>query len=167
MHMHMLMYTQPHTHTQHTNMYIHMQLPHTHTHTYIHTHHHVHTGWIISSYCCEPGGAWRDCREAPSGWGYSRPEEQGGKLLLSAHLVFHMQYSLYTKYHKTLRAIWRDREHIQHIDTDDMHGRTKLFMHWKHVYLAVWGCVFLRKFELRMLVLDQNSGEVFSYKLGL
>ena len=28
---------------------------HNHTHTYIH--HHVHTGWIISSYCCKPGGA--------------------------------------------------------------------------------------------------------------
>ena len=78
------------------------QLPHTHTH------HHVHTGWIISSYCCKPGGASQNCRETPSGWGNSRPAEQGGKLLLVVHLslvVFHVQYSLCTKYHTTFRGI--------------------------------------------------------------
>ena len=83
-------------------------------------------------------------------------------------MVFHAQYSLYTKYHTTLRVTnIKDREHIQHIDTDDMHGRMKSFVHWKHVHLVVWGRVFLRNFERRMLVLDQNSSEVFSYKLGL
>ena len=56
------------------------------------------------------------------------------------------------------------REHIQHIDTDDVHGRMKSFMHWKHVHLEVWGRL---KFELRMLVMDQNFGEDFSYNLGL
>ena len=59
------------------------------------------------------------------------------------------------------------RKHVEHINTDDMHGRTKSFMHWKHVDSVVWGRVFPRKFELRILVLDQNSGEVFRYKLGL
>ena len=55
------------------------------------------------------------------------------------------------------------RDHIKHIATGDIQFT---FVHWKHVQLVVWGRVFPNKFELRMLVWDQNSSEGFSYKHG-
>ena len=67
-------------------------------HAHIHTLHDVHVGWILSSVCCKPRGSWQGCGEAPSGWGYSRPAEQGGKLCSSVNCSVMYSNSLYTKY---------------------------------------------------------------------
>ena len=101
-----------------TCMYIQTQPPH------VHTQHHLHIGWIISSLYCKPGGAWQGCGDTPSGWGYSRPAVEGGGLSLFVHLslvVYHVWYSLYTKYYTTVRRIWRT-ENISNGATADMDG---------------------------------------------
>ena len=80
MHTLMHMYTQPHTHAHATHKYtctFTNTMPHTHTH--MHTYHHVHAGWSQFSLYCKPEWSWQDCGDAPSGWGYSRPADQGGK----------------------------------------------------------------------------------------
>ena len=84
------LYTQPYIHTTHTTN--HTQPPRTHTL------HDVHIEWILSSLYCKPGGSLQGCGEAPSGWGYSRPAEQGGKLCSSVNCSVMYSNALYTKY---------------------------------------------------------------------
>jgi len=79
MHTLMYMYTQPHKHAHATQKYG-GTFTDTTPHTHMHAQHHVHTGWILSSPRCKPGRSWQDCGHTPSGWGYSRPAEQGRKL---------------------------------------------------------------------------------------
>ena len=100
-------HTTTHICTCNTNMHVHLRIQN-HTHTHMHKQHHVHAGWILSSLYFKPGGAWQDSGDVPSGWGYSRPAEQGGKLLfaLLSLMLCHSHYSLYTKYHTTFRGIW-------------------------------------------------------------
>ena len=114
-----------HTPMQYTNMYIHTQPCTTHTH------HHVHAGWILSSVCCEPERSLQGCGEAPSGWGYSRPAEQGGKSCSSVNCS--VMYSTLSTPHSIPGKI-KFREHIQQISGTDMHGRANSFVHWKHVH---------------------------------
>ena len=132
-----------------------------------HTQHHVHAEWRQSSLYCKPEGSWQDCGDAASGWGYSRPADQGGKLLfvLLSLVLCHAQYSLYTKHHHNIQGNMNVWKHIQQITAADMHWRIKLFVHWKHVHL-VHGLItcFPNKFGLRLLVCDQNSSEFYSYQ---
>ena len=112
----------------------------TQPHTHMHTQHHVHTGWRLPSIFCKPEGSLQDCGDATSGWGYSRPGGQGGRLLLFVHLslvLCHTHYSLYTKYTiDNIRGIWMSENvRIQQITAADMHWRMKSFVHWKHEYI--------------------------------
>ena len=65
----------------------HYKCTHTHTrthtpHTRTHAHARTHTGWILSTLFCQPGGTWWDCGDTPSGRSYSGPAAQGEGLLL-------------------------------------------------------------------------------------
>ena len=145
--------------TSHTCMYIHTYThTHTHTHTQTHLHHHAHAGWILSSVWCEPEGAWQGCGDAPSGWGYSRPAEQGGKLFMSL-VVYHAMYSIQCTTFKDYKAY----------PTNDQYWyawEKNSFVHWKHVHLVVCGQVSpkIGQRMFRTMVWNQNSSELhFSY----
>ena len=124
----------------HTNTHVHTTshpCTFTHTsHTHVHTRHHVHAGWIQSSLYCKPAGSRQDCGDAPSGWGYSRPAEQGGRLFF-CHLCRAMCSTFIIDY--VPPNIQRNiivRKHIQLIATADMHWRIKSFVQWEHVHLV-------------------------------
>ena len=51
----------------------------------------THTGRILSTSYCQSEGVWWNCRDAPSGRGYSGPAGQGGGLF-----ICHVLCSLYT-----------------------------------------------------------------------
>ena len=59
------------------------------------------------------------------------------------------------------------RQHIQHIDTGDIQFTINKFIcALEACTFSGLGMYFSKKFELRMLLWDQNSSEGFSYKLG-
>ena len=147
----------------HTNALVHM---HNHTPCTCNTQHHVPTGWILSSLFCKPAGSWQDCGDAASGWGYSRPAEQGGKVLFvllslgCAMRIIHCtlsttQHSGKWESHRT----YPTHSHLLICSRESNH----LCIGSMTVYLVHGlGTCFFQKFGLRVLVWDQNSCEYCS-----
>ena len=101
-------------------MYIYV---HNTTHTHMHTQHHVHAGWNQFSLYCKPRGSWQGCGEAPSGWGYSRPAEEGGKLCSSVNcsVMYSIHCALSIPHNIPVNI--KFREHIQQIIGADVLGK--------------------------------------------
>ena len=124
------------THTCTCNTQICMYIyAHDTAHAHMHTQHHVHAGWSRSSPWCKPGGSWQDCGDAPSGWGYSRPAEQG-VICSSVTCVVPCALFIVQKVPHNIQQNKNIRKRIQQITTADMHWRIKSFVHWKHVNLV-------------------------------